>query len=85
MKLIQVCYSRSQVPFCVVNAKLSLYRLFHAAHALPYKLRGMKKAYPKPLLTGEQVAAYLNVDKFTVYRLLAQRQLLRLKSATNGG
>jgi excisionase family DNA binding protein len=27
------------------------------------------------LLTVEQVAEYLNVDKFTVYRLLAQKQL----------
>ena len=27
------------------------------------------------LLTVEQVAEYLNVDKFTVYRLLAQKKL----------
>jgi excisionase family DNA binding protein len=32
-----------------------------------------------PLLTLEQVATYLNVDKFTVYRLLAQRQLPAFK------
>lgn len=30
---------------------------------------------PEQLLTLEQVAKYLNVDKFTVYRLLAQKQL----------
>jgi excisionase family DNA binding protein len=29
---------------------------------------------PEQLLTLEQVAKYLNVDKFTVYRLLAQKQ-----------
>jgi excisionase family DNA binding protein len=27
------------------------------------------------LLTAQQVAAYLKVDKFTVYRLVAQRKL----------
>jgi len=32
-----------------------------------------------PLLTVEQVATYLNVDKFTVYRLLAQKQLPAFK------
>jgi excisionase family DNA binding protein len=30
---------------------------------------------PEQLLTLEQVAKYLNVDKFTVYRLLADRGL----------
>jgi excisionase family DNA binding protein len=31
------------------------------------------------LLTLEQVAAYLNVDKFTVYRLLADKELPAFK------
>ena len=31
------------------------------------------------LLTLRQVAQYLNVDKFTVYRLLAQKQLPAFK------
>ncbi len=31
------------------------------------------------LLTLDQVAEYLNVDKFTVYRLLAQKQLPAFK------
>lgn len=30
---------------------------------------------PEPLLTIEQVARYLKVDKFTVYRLVAQRKI----------
>jgi excisionase family DNA binding protein len=30
---------------------------------------------PEQLLTVEQVAEYLNVDKFTVYRLLADKKL----------
>jgi excisionase family DNA binding protein len=30
---------------------------------------------PEVLLTAQQVAAYLKVDKFTVYRLVAQRKL----------
>jgi len=30
---------------------------------------------PEPLLTIEQVARYLKVDKFTVYRLVARRKL----------
>jgi excisionase family DNA binding protein len=34
---------------------------------------------PEPLLTLEQVAAYLNVDKFTVYRLLADKDLPAFK------
>lgn len=29
----------------------------------------------EPLLTTEQVARYLKVDKFTVYRLVAQKKL----------
>ena len=29
----------------------------------------------EPLLTTEQVARYLKVDKFTVYRLVAQQKL----------
>jgi excisionase family DNA binding protein len=32
-----------------------------------------------PLLTVEQVAKYLNVNKFTVYRLLAQKRLRAFK------
>jgi excisionase family DNA binding protein len=32
-----------------------------------------------PLLTVEQVAKYLNVNKFTVYRLLAQKRLPAFK------
>ncbi len=31
------------------------------------------------LLTVEQVAEYLNVDKFTIYRLLADKQLPAFK------
>jgi excisionase family DNA binding protein len=31
------------------------------------------------LLTTDQVALYLNVDKFTVYRLVAQRKLPAFK------
>ena len=31
------------------------------------------------LLTLEQVAEYLNVDKFTVYRLLAEKELPAFK------
>ncbi len=34
---------------------------------------------PENLLTLEQVAQYLNVGKFTVYRLLAQKQLTAFK------
>ncbi len=34
---------------------------------------------PENLLTLEQVAQYLNVDKYTVYRLLAQKQLPAFK------
>lgn len=34
---------------------------------------------PEQLLTLEQVAAYLNVDKFTVYRLLADKDLPAFK------
>ena len=34
---------------------------------------------PEQLLTLEQVAEYLNVDKFTVYRLLADKQLPAFK------
>ena len=34
---------------------------------------------PEQLLTLEQVAEYLNVDKFTVYRLIAGRDLPAFK------
>jgi len=34
---------------------------------------------PEKLLTLEQVAEYLNVDKFTVYRLLAEKELPAFK------
>ena len=34
---------------------------------------------PEPLLTLEQVAEYLSVDKFTVYRLLAVKELPAFK------
>ncbi len=34
---------------------------------------------PEQLLTLDQVAEYFNVDKFTVYRLLAQKQLPAFK------
>ena len=34
---------------------------------------------PEKLLTLEQVAEYLNVDKFTVYRLLADKKLPAFK------
>jgi excisionase family DNA binding protein len=34
---------------------------------------------PEQLLTLEQVADYLNVDKFTVYRLIAARDLPAFK------
>jgi excisionase family DNA binding protein len=33
----------------------------------------------EPLLTVEQVAEYLNVDKFTIYRLLAQKRIPAFK------
>ena len=32
-----------------------------------------------PLLTLDEVAEYLNVDKFTVYRVVGQRQLPAFK------
>ena len=39
-----------------------------------------KNRHPsEPLLTLEEVAKYLNVNKFTVYRLLAQKQLPAFK------
>jgi excisionase family DNA binding protein len=34
---------------------------------------------PEQLLTVEQVAKYLNVDKFTVYRLVADKKLPAFK------
>jgi excisionase family DNA binding protein len=34
---------------------------------------------PEQLLTLEEVAEYLNVDKFTVYRLLADKELPAFK------
>jgi excisionase family DNA binding protein len=34
---------------------------------------------PEQLLTLEQVAEYLNVDKFTVYRFLADKELPAFK------
>jgi excisionase family DNA binding protein len=34
---------------------------------------------PEQLMTLEQVAEYLNVDRFTVYRLLAQKELPAFK------
>jgi excisionase family DNA binding protein len=34
---------------------------------------------PEKLLTLEEVAEYLNVDKFTVYRLLAVKELPAFK------
>ena len=34
---------------------------------------------PEQLLTLEQVAEYLNVDKFTVYRLLSAKELPAFK------
>jgi excisionase family DNA binding protein len=34
---------------------------------------------PEQLLTLEQVADYFNVDRFTVYRLLAQKELPAFK------
>jgi len=37
------------------------------------------KNIPEKLLTLEQVAEYLNVDKFTVYRLLAEKDLPAFK------
>ena len=41
----------------------------------------MKKKQPAPerLLTVDEVAEYLNVDKFTVYRLLRQKKLPAFK------
>ena len=38
-----------------------------------------KDHMPEQLLTLEQVAEYLNVDKFTVYRLLSDKQLPAFK------
>jgi excisionase family DNA binding protein len=40
--------------------------------------RGLR-TMPEQLLTLEQVADYLNVDKFTVYRLIAARDLPAFK------
>ena len=37
------------------------------------------KDLPEKLLTLEQVAEYLSVDKFTVYRLLADKELPAFK------
>ena len=37
------------------------------------------KNLPEKLLTLEQVAEYLSVDKFTVYRLLADKELPAFK------
>ena len=39
--------------------------------------KGMKEKQPasERLLTVDEVAEYLNVDKFTVYRLLARKKL----------
>ncbi len=34
---------------------------------------------PEQLLTLDEVAEYLNVDRFTVYRLLAQKKLPAFK------
>jgi excisionase family DNA binding protein len=34
---------------------------------------------PEQLMTLEQVAEYLNVDRFTVYRLLSQKELPAFK------
>ena len=34
---------------------------------------------PEQLLTLEQVADYFNVDRFTIYRLLAQKELPAFK------
>jgi excisionase family DNA binding protein len=39
----------------------------------------MSDKIPEQLLTPEQVAKYLNVDRFTVYRLVAQKQLPAFK------
>jgi excisionase family DNA binding protein len=38
-----------------------------------------KSQFLEPLLTLEQVAEYLNIDRFTVYRLVAQKQLPAFK------
>jgi excisionase family DNA binding protein len=47
----------------------------------PLKRWSHKRAtkMPEQLLTLEEVAEYLNVDRFTVYRLLAQKQLPAFK------
>jgi excisionase family DNA binding protein len=39
----------------------------------------MNDIMPDQLLTLEQVAEYLNVDKFTVYRLLSEKDLPAFK------
>ena len=51
------------------------------AHSLPCHWPGMKKIAhsSERLLTLEQVAEYLNVNKFTVYRLVAQKELPAFK------
>ena len=51
------------------------------ARTLPSIARLMKKNTQSldPLLTLEQVAKYLNVNRFTVYRLLAQKRLPAFK------
>jgi len=45
----------------------------------PMDDRSGTKNMPEKLLTLEQVAEYLNVDKFTVYRLLADKELPAFK------
>jgi len=43
-----------------------------------------KQRTSERLLTVDEVAEYLNVDKFTVYRLLRQKSFRGLRSVTNG-
>ncbi len=64
---------------------MQLFSLFWVFH--PWRTpclvigQGMKKIghSSQSLLTLEQVAEYLNVNKFTVYRLLAQKDLPAFK------
>jgi excisionase family DNA binding protein len=44
----------------------------------------MEDSMQENLLTIEQVAQYLKIDKFTVYRLVTQKKSQLLKWETNG-
>jgi hypothetical protein len=55
-------------------------------YGLPMKRKGSHTRGPmeENLLTAKQVARYLRVDRFTVYRLVSQKKSWHSKSAING-